>query len=98
MNDMEQKQNLNVDIISAKYEISNDMLNSYTNSLDQEFLKNEITNQLVMGIANEIMKKYANKIRIVPNTEKGSVTYCCDILIYNPKENEDKIQGDLSIM
>ena len=84
------KQDSNVDIISAKYEISEDMRNSYIKSIGQEFLENEIINQLEIGIASEIAKKYANKIKIVENIEKGSVTYCCDIMVYNPKESGNK--------
>lgn len=84
------KQDSNVDIISAKYEISEDMRNSYIKSIGQEFLENEINNQLAIGIAGEIVKKYADKIKIVKNIEKGSVTYCCDILVYNPEESDNK--------
>lgn len=84
------KQDSNIDIISAKYEISEDMRNSYIKSIGQEFLENEINDQLAIGIAGEIVKKYANKIKIVKNIEKGSVTYCCDILVYNPEESSDK--------
>lgn len=84
------KQDSNVDIISAKYEISEDMRNSYIKSIDQEFLENEIHAQLAIGIAGEIVEKYADKIKIVKNIEKGSVTYCCDILVYNPKESDNK--------
>lgn len=84
------KQDSNIDIISAKYEISEDMRNSYIKSIGQEFLENEINNQLTIGIADEIAKKYADKIKIVKNVEKGSVTYCCDILVYNSEESDDK--------
>lgn len=84
------KQDSNIDIISAKYEISEDMRNSYIKSIGQEFLENEINDQLAIGIAGEIVKKYANKIKIVKNIEKGSVTYCCDILVYNPEESDNK--------
>lgn len=84
------KQDSNIDIISAKYEISEDMRNSYIKSISQEFLENEIHAQLAIGIAGEIVKKYADKIKIVKNIEKGSVTYCCDILVYNPKESDNK--------
>ena len=66
------------------------MRNSYIKSIGQEFLENEIINQLEIGIASEIAKKYANKIKIVENIEKGSVTYCCDIMVYNPKESDNK--------
>ncbi len=84
------KQDSNVDIISAKCEISEDMRNSYIKLIGQEFLENKIINQLAIGIASEIVKKYANKIKIVENIEKGSVTYCCDIMVYNPKESDNK--------
>lgn len=84
------KQDSNVDKISAKYEISEEMRNSYIRSIGQEFLENEINDQLAIGIAHEIVKKYADKIKIVKNVEKGSVTYCCDILVYNPEESDDK--------
>lgn len=84
------KQDSNIDIISAKYEISEDMRNSYIKSISQEFLENEIHAQLAIGIAGEIVKKYADKIKIVKNIEKGSVTYCCDIQVYNPKESDNK--------
>lgn len=87
------EQNSNVDIISARYEISEDMRNSYIKSIGQEFLENEI-DQLAIGIANEIMKKYADKIKIVENVEKGSVTYCFDILVYNPKESDNKYDNN----
>lgn len=84
------KQDSNIDIISAKYEISEDMRNSYIKSIGQEFLENEINDQLAIGIADEIVKKYADKIKIVKNVEKGSVTYRCDILVYNPEESDNK--------
>lgn len=84
------KQDSNVDIISAKYEISEDMRNSYIKLIGQEFLENKINDQLANGIASEIVKKYANKIKIVENIEKGSVIYCCDIMVYNPKESDNK--------
>lgn len=84
------KQDSNVDIISAKCEISEDMRNSYIKLIGQEFLENKINDQLANGIASEIVKKYANKIKIVENIEKGSVIYCCDIMVYNPKESDNK--------
>ncbi len=82
------KQDLNIDKISAKFEMSNDMLNLYGSSLGQDYLENEINRSLAAEIANEIMKMYANKIKIVQNIEKGSVTYVCDILVCNPKESD----------
>lgn len=79
-----------IDRISAKFEISDDMINLYGSSLGQDYLENKINNHLAAKIANEIMKMYANKIKIVQNIEKGSVTYVCDIYLYNPQKIDAK--------
>lgn len=84
------EQNLNVVRISAKYEISEDKINSCTRAFGQDFVKNDINKSLAVEIANEIMKMYANKIKIVQNVENRSVTYYCDVLVYNPKESDNK--------
>lgn len=84
------KQKVNVDKISAKFEISNDMINLYGSSLGQDYLENKINKHLAADIANEIMKMYADKIKIVQNIEKGSVTYVCDIYLCNPQEIDIK--------
>lgn len=86
----------NVDRISAKYEISDDTINLYGSSIGQDFLKYEINKRLAAEIANEIMKMYANKIKIVQNIEKGSVTYVCDIYLYNPQKINTKVNTSLS--
>lgn len=83
------KSHSNVDVIHARYEISDDMINSYVNSIGQDFLKKEIYHRLATGITNEIMKKYANKIKTIKNIERGSVTYFCDIYLYEPQEERD---------
>lgn len=80
----------NIDKISARFEISNDMINLYGSSLGQDYLEKEINSSLAAEIANEIMKMYANKIKIVQNIEKGSVTYVCDIYLYNPQKIDTK--------
>lgn len=80
----------NVDRISAKFEISDDLINSYSKSVGQDFLKSEINYHLAIEIANEITKKYADKIKSTENTERRSVTYFCDIFLYNPQESNAK--------
>ena len=76
-----------IDKISAKYEISDDTINLFGSSIGQDFLKSEIDKRLAAEIGNEIMKMYANKIKIVQNIERGSVIYACDIYLYNPQKN-----------
>ena len=75
-----------IDKISAKYEISDDTINLFGSSIGQDFLKSEIDKRLAAEIGNEIMKMYANKIKIVQNIERGSVIYACDIYLYNPQK------------
>lgn len=70
-----------IDKISAKYEISDDTINLFGSSIGQDFLKSEIDKRLAAEIGNEIMKMYANKIKIVQNIERGSVIYGCDIYL-----------------
>ena len=76
-----------IDRISAKFEMSDDMINLYGSSLGQDYLEKEIDKRLAAEIGNEIMKMYANKIKIVQNIERGSVIYGCDIYLYNPQKN-----------
>lgn len=76
-------------MIHARYEISDDMINSYVKSIGQDFIKKEINYHLATGITNEIMKKYANKIKSIKNIERRSVTYFCDIYLYEPQEERD---------
>ena len=84
------KSHPNIDKISAKFEISDDLINSYAKSVGPDFLKREINYHLAIKIANEILEKYANKIKSTENTERRSVTYFCDICLYNPQESDIK--------
>ena len=93
---MSVKSHPNIDKISAKFEMSDNMINLYGSSLGQDYLEKEINKRLAAEIANEIMKMYANKIKIVQNIEKGSVTYVCDIYLYNPQKINTKVNTSLS--
>ena len=40
---------------------------------------------------NEIMKMYPNKIKFIKNSERKSVTYFCDVYLYNSQEEKERL-------